>query len=72
MVQIDESLKREIEKLKATSEELHTKIVVLERVVANMGPGTKGVLRLRILEPKPFNGARDTKVFVLEDSSELG
>lgn len=48
--------------MKATNEELHTKINVLEKAMANVGSRRREVPRLRVLEPKPFNGTRDAKV----------
>lgn len=41
--------------------ELQAKIVVLEKAVANNGPAPREVLKVKIREPKCYNGARDAK-----------
>lgn len=55
-----ESLKIEIYGLSATNEELQMEIW---EVVANGGSWPREVPRLQIQKAKPFNGARDSKVF---------
>lgn len=54
MADIIASITKDIDDLKA-------KIVVLERAVANGGPTHKEAARIRVPEPKPYNGARDAK-----------
>lgn len=41
--------------------EQQAKIVVLEKAVANNGPAPRGVPKVKIREPKCYNGARDAK-----------
>ncbi|KAJ4970917.1 hypothetical protein NE237_004016 [Protea cynaroides] len=57
-----DSLREEIDNLRVVNEDLKAKITVLERVVANGGPSQREIPKLRIPEPKPFNGTRDAKV----------
>ncbi|KAJ4973268.1 hypothetical protein NE237_006442 [Protea cynaroides] len=57
-----DSLREDIDNLRVVNEDLKAKITVLERAVANGGPSQREISKLRIPEPKPFNGTRDAKV----------
>ncbi|KAJ4954184.1 hypothetical protein NE237_031016 [Protea cynaroides] len=54
-----DSLRKEIDNLRVVNEDLKANITVLERAVANGGLSQREIPKLRIPEPKPFNGTRD-------------
>ncbi|KAJ4960077.1 hypothetical protein NE237_019987 [Protea cynaroides] len=66
-----DSLREEIDNLRVVNEDLKAKITVLERAVANGGPSQRDIPKLRIPEPKSFNGTRDVKGRSVEFISAL-